>query len=206
MKRKLFKTALTFICVAVIILSLGMTVFAEDTAIKEAESSVEVEDVKVADGDEKNPFSELYGRFVENSDTVFSLLSLIGTAIIALLYRKGLIPGLKNAVGSFTEALTSIKKETEKTSGDTAKYGDKLTALSCGLDSALQQLSELSAKLDSESAHKESQLFNTIIIEQIELLYDVFMSSSLPEYKKEEVGVRIGRMKEALRNEASTEQ
>ena len=33
---------------------------------------------------------------------------------------------------------------------------------------------------------------------QIDMLYDVFMSSALPQYQKDAVGERIAKMKEAL--------
>ena len=37
-----------------------------------------------------------------------------------------------------------------------------------------------------------------IMSTQIDLLHDIFMSSSLPYYRKEEVGERVAEMKRAL--------
>jgi hypothetical protein len=41
--------------------------------------------------------------------------------------------------------------------------------------------------------------------EQVEMLYDSFISSALPEYQKEAVGMRINEMKKLLEAEARDE-
>ena len=47
--------------------------------------------------------------------------------------------------------------------------------------------------------NRENQNLTVIISAQIDMLYDIFMSSALPQYQKDAVGERVALMKEALR-------
>ena len=47
---------------------------------------------------------------------------------------------------------------------------------------------------------KDAEL-RLILNSQIELLYEIFMSSSLPTYQKDAVGARFAEMKRALEKE-----
>ena len=54
------------------------------------------------------------------------------------------------------------------------------------------------AKYTEEQEEKKAADLRRLLGVQIDLLHDIFMSSSLPEYKKEEVGERIRSMKKEL--------
>ena len=44
-----------------------------------------------------------------------------------------------------------------------------------------------------------------VVDTQIDMLYDIFMSSALPQYQKDAVGERIAKMKGAIRENANRE-
>ena len=54
---------------------------------------------------------------------------------------------------------------------------------------------------DRESLESERRVIRALMSEEVELLGDIFMSSSLPDYKKEEVGVRLNKLRETIKNE-----
>ena len=61
----------------------------------------------------------------------------------------------------------------------------------------------LSGNLRDESeARREKKQLYLILNAQIEMLYDLFMSSALPQYQKDAVGEKIAKMKEAVRENA----
>ena len=209
MKRKIFKALLTLTLALAVILSLGLSLLAEEISAENMADVTEGADERDSDNtdvaEESNPFSLIYEGILTHSDKIFSLLSLIGTLIITNLYRRGLVPGLKRVTSSLEGALSGIKEETEMTRSDTAIYGERLESLTAALSSTSESVSLMREELNSENRAKKDAILSTLMSEQIELLCDIFMSSSLPEYKKEEVVRRINKMKEVLSNEESAQ-
>ena len=56
-----------------------------------------------------------------------------------------------------------------------------------------------------EKARGEYEKLRFIIEGQIDMLYDIFMSSALPQYQKDAVGERIGKMKGMVAKDDSAE-
>ena len=196
MKRKILKALVLMTLVTALIFTFGVGTFAE-----EAESDFTPAEESEVENEVDNALYEIYESIRENSDKLLSLCSFIGTLLIALTYKKGLVPGLKRVTASVTDALSSIKDEAEKTETATKDYGQRLDSLSAKTEEIANSLKALENDLSPEKADKERRLLYTVMNGQMELLYDIFMYSSLPEYKKEEVGTRISKMKEVLKNE-----
>lgn len=201
MKRKIYKALLSIIFAASLLFSFSHFVLAED--LSEEINVTNTEDLSNEDinNKEENTFNEIYLSISENSDKIFSLFSFLGTIIIAIIYKKGLMPGLKKAVSSVSDALSAIKKESEKTSAESSEYRGQINSLSEKTEEAITELECLREELSVEKSSRERGVLMRLLYGQIELLSDIFMSSSLPEYKKEEVGTRINKMKEAMKNE-----
>ena len=51
---------------------------------------------------------------------------------------------------------------------------------------------------DESEARREKKQLRLLADAQIDMLYNVFMSSALPQYQKDAVGERIAKMKEAI--------
>ena len=206
MKRKFFKSTISLIFVFALLFILGAEVLAEEADKFEdgSESIAEIPENN-APVPEETTFKEVYDLVAENSGKILSLLSFIGTLFIALIYKKALLPGLKKVTASVTDALGAIKEETEKTELSATECQTELKSLSKATEKLCSNIEELESCLCPEKAEKQRQTLYTLISGQIDLLYDIFMSSSLPEYKKEDVGCRIAKMKEVLMNETLTE-
>jgi len=54
-----------------------------------------------------------------------------------------------------------------------------------------------------DEAQQERQELKLILDSQIDMLYDIFMASALPQYQKDAVGEKIAKMKEAIAKNAS---
>lgn len=148
-------------------------------------------------------FDEAYEFISENADRILSALAFIGSLALAFAYRRGLIPLLRGGLGTLSGAVDSLKENTEAAD---SKAREILGCAAEKLDSAERLMAELTEKLSS--IEKELQLtkeeerraadLRVIMSTQIDLLHDIFMSSSLPYYRKEEVGERVAEMKRAL--------
>ena len=158
---------------------------------------------EIAENTEDNVFSLLYEKTMANLSEIFSVLAFLGTIGIGFLYRRGLLPIFTKAVGSIGESIGNIKEEGERISEASGAKIDSLTERLSEIESSFSifssSLSSLESKLQSEeAAMTERQRLSVIMNSQVELLYDIFMSSSLPEYKKEAVGAKILKMREEL--------
>ena len=197
MKRKIFKAVLALVCLLAIAAAVCIGVAAEADPPEENA----VFDEKEADVPTENSFSRIYEFINENSDKLLSLCSFIGTLVIALLYKNGFIPGLKRATASVSEALNRIKEESERIAKGTQSNDVALEKL---LDQTQMQIKAIEAMCDNtdrESIESERRVIRALMSEEVELLGDIFMSSSLPDYKKEEVGVRLNKLRETIKNE-----
>jgi len=199
MKKSIYKILLFLVCLSLAVTIFGIGTFADSIPEKEAtrEEFFSAEEETVDD----NIFTELYRSLCENGDKIFSLFSFIGTLIIAILYKRGLMPGLKNALTSFKEALNEIKSESVSVKNNTKEYGEHLNAIRDEIKLAALEAEKLSERITDENAARDRLITSAILKEQKELLSDIFMSSSLPEFKKEAVGNRISKMKELIKNE-----
>lgn len=148
-------------------------------------------------------FPSLYALFEENIAEIFSILSFCGTAIVMLTYKKGLLPligqglaALTTGVKSLGENAAKIKNETGVHNGELKERLQETEQLLLGMENAISQLEE-KLKL-SENDAKSKQRYECVLNAQIDMLYEVFMAASLPQYLKERVGERVSEMKHAL--------
>lgn len=152
---------------------------------------------------EDNLFAQIYEEISAYTSEILCVLTFGGSLILAIAYKKGLLPIVKGSLLSIGNAVSNIKESAgesiEKTSQleksfEIAKEKlDVLTNRVCTLDQLLRE------KLDMEDEEKKAKIeLKLVLNSQIDMLYDIFMASALPQYQKDAVGEKIAKMKGAL--------
>ena len=152
---------------------------------------------------ETNVFEIIYKAAVKHADKILAALAFVGSLILAFVYKKGVLPLLKNGLAAIGTATGKMQEENEKT----------YELCKENLDLALERLKESDAILVDTSKRlaavgqellyllkeqAQSSEIKLILEAQIDMLYEIFMSSSIPLYQKESVGERISGMKKLL--------
>lgn len=156
-----------------------------------------------AGGTGGNVFATLYGYAAEHAGAILAALSFAASALLAVTYKRGLLPIIKGAFGSTAETVRRLGEKSESISknaeellrGAAQKLGEAEETVSL-LGERLCALEEKLADCGELKDGKESM--RLIMEAQIDMLYGIFMSSSLPTYQKEAVGERIADMKRTL--------
>ncbi len=159
------------------------------------------------DAENSNMFSKAYAEITAYAGEILCAMTFVGSLVLAVAYKKGLLPLLKGSLISIGNAVSKIKE-------DTSESIEKHSQLTDGLEGAKNMLEGLTEKVDTldlmlkerledeSRAEKEKAAFKLIISSQIDMLYDIFMASALPQYQKDAVGERIAAMKgELLQND-----
>ena len=160
---------------------------------------------------ESNPFAELYAYVCENADNIFSALAFMASVVLAFIYKKGLMPALTSSLGNIRTSVKTISETAEKalveSEGAYAGVKHSIDLVGEGLDTLCISMGELEKRLKAtEEQANEAKAMKTIMSAQIDMLYIIFMSSSLPQYSKDAVGERIAEMKAALADVATAEE
>ena len=166
----------------------------------EAEENTEAEALSES-AEEAGVLQSAYTAVMDKSDQIFSLLAFIGTMVIAAIYKKGLMPGVRRASAIVSDAVKEIKEENERLVIEAKGQADTIRILESSIEELSGQIICLSEGIDASRQINEQKKLFVIMDAQVDLLRDVFISSSLPQYKKEAVESRIKEMKEILNNE-----
>ena len=153
-------------------------------------------------GDE-NFFEVLYKELLNHSDKLLAALAFLGSLFVAFAYKKGLIPIIKASLGALGAAVSSLKDESERASAEASaaitSASEKLGAAETVINALGERLDSIEKQLDEASCKQlKGESIYAVIRAQVDMLYEVFMSSSLPAYQKESVGERVAEMKRAL--------
>lgn len=176
----------------------------EDDAENSAKAPTNVENsLPSTEVNGENLFEQIYLKVCEYASEILSVMTLIGTLIVGFAYKKGLLPLVSRAISAIQSSVNKIKSDTEEGAKSTSLGMDTLSERLSGVENSLslmsEDLMELSAKLECESeCIKERKRMKTILTSQIDMLYDIFMTSSLPQYQKDATGARIQCMREEL--------
>ena len=207
------KKLLAVLIAVLIFISCGVAASASDvengTDVTENVDNVyENEEPTTEDG---NLFAELYEYVSQNADNIFSALAFAASVVLALIYKKGLMPALTSSLGNLRASVKTIGETAERALAESegAYTGVKksIDLVGEGLDALCITVGELESRLAaSEEQANDAKAIKTIMAAQIDMLYNVFMSSSLPQYSKDAVGERIREMKAALAQVAPSEE
>ena len=111
------------------------------------------------------------------------------------LIKSG-IAGIGKSAGELAEKSGEAIEKTEQT---LSFLSERFAFCESSVESALASIEELGAKLESIEKNTDgSEKTKAVLLSQIDLLYDIFMQSSLPQYSKDAVGEKVTKMKKAL--------
>jgi hypothetical protein len=148
-------------------------------------------------------FSAVYEAAGAHLAEILSALSAVCALAIAVCYKKGLLPILKNGIGAIGSA-------TKKWGENAESYGEEAKKICENANSYIQEtankidgikdtLSFIEQKLSFiEAKAKENEQTKAVLEGQMDMLCEVFLSSSLPQFEKDRVSQRLERMKRAL--------
>lgn len=205
MKNKL-KYLIAVVLVAVFVLSTGVCALASE-ADSTAETDTVADNAEVTLREDTNLFSRVYRELTEYAAEILAALTLAGSVALAVAYKKGLLPLLEKSLLTIGNAITKIKENTKQSADKSSEMSDaidkKLTEASDALEKLSRSVVELKCAMEEGSRNDENdrlaaEQLRVVMDAQIEMLYDVFMFSALPQYQKDTVGERIAKMKEAI--------
>ena len=152
---------------------------------------------------ESSVFGEVYELILRHSDKILSALAFLASLFLAFAYRSGIIPLIKSGLNTLGAAVSKLHEETDKASEiaktTISEAKDKLADTEKTLSLLTDKLGTLEEKLKDAIEDKERAADMKIIMEsQIDMLYEIFMSSSIPLFQKEAVGEKIAAMKKKL--------
>ncbi len=219
MKKILSVIAITFIAFS-LITTMAFAENAESNSSQDAfDSSITTEgepleyESEISNGDtvseERNPFDQLYEYISLHSGQILSSLAFITSCILVVLCKTGIIPLIKRGINAISAGVSSLNEGANKCTG----FGDEIKKLiSDKLDTLYSSLEVLKDEIDSYSLKLQSydglialeEKVKLILNSQVEMLYEIFNSSSLPVYEKERIGEAVANMKKEL-NSKETE-
>ncbi len=174
----------------------------EDTTLKTEDGG----DISLSD----NPFAALLEAFRDYLPEILGVLTFTGSLVLAFLYKRGLIPIVKASLSTLTGIVGEVKEQAESdkllSQEQSEALKERLGKTEMTLSLLTDSFEELSSQLSSaEERSLDRASLTALMTTQVELLYDIFMSSSIPQFQKELVGESVAKMKEALGGNENTE-
>lgn len=155
---------------------------------------------------DSNVFEGIVAALEDYASEILSALAFIGSVIIMLAYKKGLIPVINDGLRALKSGVKSINEKSDS-------FNEHAIAVCDGIDERLKRAEKLSEDLlksnelvekrlsELSSDAKERERLSIILASQIDMLYEIFMSAGLPQYLKDSVGEKISQMRSALGKE-----
>lgn len=156
-----------------------------------------------ATSDARGFFEQLYADITDHMAEITSAIAAIASIILAFCMRRGLTPMLKDALSGMAGAVGKLRESVDAGEKNSEKVSNALGERLAAAESTVEKLTAtVNAIAERSSAEKEEQLMRedilTVMSAEVEMLYDIFMSSSLPQYKKDAVGERVAAMRKQL--------
>lgn len=164
-------------------------------------------------GDETSFFDKVYGEVTAYASEILCALTFTGSLMLAFAYKKGLLPLVEKSLITIGNAVTKIKENTKESTELSSQLGINIGQRLSDTQDLIKQLTErigtleeaLNCSLENENESRlEGKQLRLVVDAQIDMLYDIFMSSALPQYQKDAVGERIAKMKGAIRENVDT--
>ena len=152
-------------------------------------------------GNGENIFDSLYTAVTDNLDKILSSFAFIGSLLIAFTYKKGLLPAVNQSLSAIGGVVGNIKEQTEKgissASENSEKITNELTNTQNLLNSIRERLESLETELNSASkTASEIDKFKSVLTAQTDMMYEIFMTSSLPQFQKDNIAGHIREIRE----------
>lgn len=160
---------------------------------------------------EKTFFEELFRAFESSASEILSALAFVGSLIIMLSYKKGLVPIVNDGLKAIKSGIKAINEKSES-------FNEHAIGICDSIDERLKRAEKLSEAVLKSAESTEEQIcemrcngeetekLKMVLSTQIDMLYEIFMSAALPQYLKDNVGEKIGKMRAALGKEAENDE
>ena len=141
----------------------------------------------------------VYDFFSAHSAEAFSALSFLGAVILAIFYKKGLLPSLNKAIKSLGDSLKagidSAKEMSTNTESNLGKFMESIQPTIAkleGIPELVDKVVEENKKLEVElaKAENEREVLVQALKSESEMFYELFMASNLPQYQKDNVSAK----------------
>ena len=206
---KAIKLLLSLVAAVTVIFSAGVNSYAEepisdDFITESGETDVILPEETVTGGENSiNIFDEIYRVLEENADKIFSILAFVGTLVVGVGYKSGLLPLLRDALSKLKSSIDGVKADGEQSKALTeikmAEIGEQIKDINAAIEKNNGELARIEWQFDSyEELMAERKSMKALLVGQIDMLYAIFMSSALPQYQKDEIGTKIQEMREEL--------
>lgn len=205
-----------FILLLAILLSLPILASADEavtdgTTTAEADNSAHAPVDDAVSDEKESLFKSLFEAFEDNLSQILSALAFIGSLIIMLCYKRGLLPLVKDALAAIG---AGVKKLGEKTNEMNIEAGAVTEQINGRLEDASRllmamegALTTLTSRLDAlESERDGRKKLCAVLSAEVDMLYEIFNSAALPQYLKDRVGERIAYMKAEISEMAQDEE
>ena len=162
------------------------------------------EEIAKTEDESENTFSELYALFTEHCDKIFASLAFISSLALALAYKRGLIPTLNAGLS----AIKKGREDTDRASLDSLKETEaSVSLLTDKFAEALNTLTNLSDRMDElcqrqmtlEMRERAADDLRTVMLSQTDMLSEILMNSSLPQYSKDRIAERVSEMRKSIK-------
>lgn len=201
---------LSKIIIFTLILALTCAVFATVTCFAEEHVANEIYDTGAKESaetteqpQEENVF-DVFFRYIQNNiSEIFSILSFIGSFALMLFYKRGMLPFVKNGVSALSNGVKKLGDAAGDIDGNTEELTRFVNKALENNESILTKMAEtletLEKKLnESNSNSQRNSEFKNVLSAQIDMLYEIFMAASLPQYLKDRVGEQVAAMRVRL--------
>ncbi len=170
----------------------------ENNSHPEAENTPENKPTEGESGEgTENLFEEIYSLIELNADKIFSVLAFVGTLVVSVGYKSGLLPLLRDALSKLKGAIDGVKEDGE---ANKLMTNGKLNEIGTAVEEIGEELDKMRWQYEGyEQLCREREAMRLILESQIDMLYAIFMTSALPQYQKDEVGEKISQMREELK-------
>ena len=196
MKRNEKKRFLTLLLLPALLVMLlfGTSASAEEVSVSESETETDAKEGY-------NIFADIFDAVQGFSTEILCTLSFIGSVTISLAYKKKLLPTVKNGLGIIGNAIGDVKEQTlasvKAQETLVSEFTQRLAAAEATLSKFESAISEIAEKTEvGTNAAEDRANMKALMSAQIEMLYELFMTSSLPQYQKDALSERIREMKE----------
>ena len=204
--KKLTKIFMLILVLSLLCATTALCVGAEELTDTVSEDAAEAPLKTDDDIEEDSFFSLLFDTVASYSGEIMSALSLIGSLIIAFAYKGGLTPMLRGALGGMMNTVNALKEGVSEGDARLDEMKEALNARLAENEKSIDEMSRLIPELSelAKEAYAKGNIkqeLSILLNEQINMLYDIFMSSGLPQYRKDEVGERVAVMRQLLASE-----
>ena len=159
---------------------------------------------------EENVFSSIYSIAMEHIGEIFACLACLFSGVLMLCYKKGILPlisgGISALRGGVSELSREAQRQTESSQGISNILKERFAKADSTLEKMEEALSTLTEKLAKNDTKRESQLFRTVLLAEVNMLYEVFMAATLPEYQKERITEEVNAMRARLTEAGENEE